>query len=334
MSSCSPPHRRGYVLLLTLVSLALVAAGLAGVARRSHAAAAESGRLEREAQRRWLAATAEPLLPHVDALLTAPAPGSNTPGSNAPATSGGGTLRVAVTTPHGTAGLTLSDEQAKANVNALWERHDRAIVQSKLATLAAEIGDASIRLRPVGAFEATASGAESDWPAFAAFEQVLAPEHRQRQRGEPTTTSSLPDHVTLWGDGRLRPGRATRPALEAVLRPLLSDAQIDQLIALPPTGRDAAAATGRHGLRLTDRQREQLQPRLTDESRCFGLRLRFDDGQRVRTRLVIWHLPPETPGTPGTPGSSGTPGTDRPGTDRPGTGPPDQPPPDLVRFDG
>lgn len=272
-------RRAGYVLLLTLILLAMVAAGLAGVARRSHAASLEANRVERETQRRWLAVTAETLLRDSDQILT----DQGLPGDRSMAAA-----RFEFDLGHHHLTLTLADEQAKANLNTLAARHDHAVVSAKANALAA--GTASNlrpRLRPIGEFEATAAGVEIDWPAFGSWEQVLSADDLGKLLNGPPLENTFLNHITLWGDGRLRVDRASRPALEAMLTPLLSTGQIEQMLAERMEHAVESSAVGISGLELTDRQREQLAERLTDESQTFSIRLRFDDQRRARYHMVV-----------------------------------------------
>jgi len=191
----------GYALLLTLILLAMVAAGLAGVARRSHAASLEANRVERDTQRRWLAVTAETLLPDSDRILTDTSVADGISMA---------TARFTFDLGHHHLTLTLADEQAKANLNTLMDRHAPAMVNAKTNALSAgTVSNIQPKLRPLGDFETTAAGVEADWPAFGSLEQVLASEDLSQLLDGPALGATLLDDVTLWGDGRLRLYRAS-----------------------------------------------------------------------------------------------------------------------------
>jgi len=308
MNRCSPLHgRRGYILLLTLVLLAVVAAGLAAVARRSHHASIEATRFERQAQRKWLVASAEALVPEIDDLLLAHAED---------ALLAAGVLAFDFDLGHHRLRLTLGDEQAKANLNTLWNRQDRAVFRTTLQGLAAPHGwDQLLTPRSVGSFEAAAAGSSLEWPSFVSFEQLLGVDavHRYFRGAVLPPTSAVPggqetpcllDEITLWGDGQLRWERAKHAATKAMLTPLLSPSQVSvlRLVSAEPPRIPANPAPpqslkklpgGESGgnmwgaLNLTDHQREQLAARTTQESRCFSVRLQMDDGRRVHTALTI-----------------------------------------------
>ena len=312
------PQRPGFVLLLTVVLLALVAAGLAGVARRSQRASLDANCLEARLQQRWLTRTAEDLLPHVGEWLDAvdaadvDSIATNPTSGIAPILA---SAAILLDLGHHHVELVLGDEQAKCNLNAVWDAADPAVGRDKLQRLISDLGLALLpRPRPIGTFEASAAGSSYDWPAFGTYDQLIltaapasfaAAVHRSpggREAGRwsgpsgdmiglivgPRSVDALPllaDHLTLWGDGRLRLDRASPAALRARLEPLLSPNQIERLLTAHAEG--LAGLEALDTLELTERQRQQLATRVTAESSCFSVRLHLDDGRRVRTSLTV-----------------------------------------------
>ena len=283
---CKP----GYVLLLTLVLLAMVAAGLAGVARRSHQASLEANRFEQSLQRKWLERSTETLLDDADALL-------EYANRELPRAVGNHTLDFDL--GHHRIEMDLSDEQAKANINALWSRSDPSVVRATVQELLAKTGSVEqLELRPLGEFETVAAGSRIEWPSFISYEQAIPPEQLRVQLGSSSDERRTMDVLTLWGDGRLRIDRAEPEVLHAVLFPLLSPPQIESLAEatatknVPKSGDPLSMASG-GTLELTDRQREALLTLITQDSACFSVRLRIDDSRRVRTYLAVKDLTSE-----------------------------------------
>jgi len=290
MKNYHPPHHsRGYVLLLTLVLLAMVATSLAAVARRSFAASIDATRLEREAQRHWLRVSAENLLPQLENILSSPFDSSAAlPDSSITKETSNASVSLNLDLGHHKLRLTLADEQAKANLNALWSRHDPNVVSAKVSVLLASLGSSDpVALRALGSFEATAAGSQTDWPTFVAFEQILPPEVLKAHLKGDDGTASLLNAVTLWGDGRLHAQAAGRPALDAVLTPLLSLGQVDEFERIRVESGAEANAISLNDLGLTDRQREQLAGLVTSTPLCHSVRLRFDDSRRTYTYLAV-----------------------------------------------
>lgn len=289
MSNAHPqPQRYGYVLVLTLVLLGLVAAGLAGVARQSYRSASYATQLEQEAQRRWLSRSAENLLPYAAEILESQL---NREGFD-PAQTNSGHLQIDLDLGHHNVRLTLADEQTKANLNAFWDRHDPTVFNTKAQQLATLSGwNSRIQARPIGTFETTAAASDVDWPTFVSFEQVFPAAELRSHLNQTASASNVLDDFTLWGNGRLRWQNAPPEVLNTVLTPLLSPGQVAQL-----TGDTSGGSSGGGGgdgersldiLNLTERQAERLADRVTDNSQCFSIRLRFDDGRCARTHLVV-----------------------------------------------
>lgn len=303
-------RHRGYVLLLTLVLLAMMAASLAAVARRSVQASLDATQLEREAQQRWLHRSAEGLLPYVDAMLQEAYPtvdqdnlgSAQFPTPLNPAGSGvwHGTLNLG----HHHVELTLADEQAKANLNALWTRLGPETFFGRWPGWCVAAGGTGLtRPRPITAFETTAAGLDDDtWPTFLAYEQLFtsASIHRWVNDAAPGTPLVNPlNHFTLWGPGTMRVQRASLAASHATLSPLLADDQIETLRRLgritpdAPEAPDAPDSPQTSQLDLTERQRQALPNLIAGNSQAFSVRITLEDGRKRTTRLAIHpHLHP------------------------------------------
>ncbi|MEM9420559.1 MAG: hypothetical protein AAGA25_16145, partial [Planctomycetota bacterium] len=263
----------------------MVAAGLAAVARRSLDASLQATRFERETQRKWIVKSAETLLPELEtfwetdsqsAPLITPITASINPGE--------------IDLGHHRVRLVMADEQAKANLNAVWGRHDPAVVRAKLSELIASMGlQGPAEMRPVGSFESTAVGSESTWATFASFEQLVPPDVLQEQLRKDTHQGdqTLLDSVTLWGDGRLRADRSTPPALNMALAPMLSPSQIDEWISLQSESAANSDPLSFDQLELTDRQRELLAGLVTSTSNSYSVRVHMNDGRRHRTTMSV-----------------------------------------------
>ena len=274
----------------------MVASGLAGIARRSHYAILEANRSEQNLQREWLSRSAESILPEAERILTQNSKIDSRPSDNFVLRYELGNQQVS---------LKLSDEQAKANINALWERFDPAVVRSTTQTLAASTSfSEELNLRPLGTFEVVAAGSRADWPVFGAYEQLFHPDALPSELNGTFINASVIDVITLWGDGRIRVERADPAVLHAVLFPLLSPSQIQQLsdVTRHPVSENSEAPDSPNttniisggGLELTDRQQELLPKLITDESQCFSVHLRFDDGRRVRSTLAVRQNDPQS----------------------------------------
>lgn len=313
---CSQP---GFVLLLTLVVLALAAVVMVDVSRRGvehAAAAAEAGH---DLQRRWGVASARAaVLPRVDAILDDERRRRGEPVAE---------LAVALDLGEQRFGLVVADEQAKVNLNAVYREHGLdAATRAVAAAVGSAPGSPIADLKPDprsgrGGGPAIAGTIAEEIPGmlpgaaavvpFGSWSQVFrdpAPDALLRtdeDRRRPVAS------VTCWGDGRLNLMRASRDAIASRAGRLLSSGDIDRLI----EGRDqlfraesgpddrsdeqtdpgstASPATPPEAsllavLDLTDRQREALGDIFTEESHCRSLTMLIEhEGRRYRELAIL-----------------------------------------------
>jgi hypothetical protein len=229
-------HRPGYVLVVTLGLLVLASTMLVTVGRASvHRALA--ARLEQdELQRRWGAASCQAaVLPHAQLLL---ARREQAQGRPAPV------ARASIKLGDQTFALLISDEQAKANVNAMLEASDRSNVESRLRDAFAGTGlGNTILLRPEPIPRAALAPREG--------QPLAAPQPRISGPGQ--IFDDLPpaklfggsgpapmDRITCWGNGAINILRAPEQALR-LAAPALSPLEIGRLI----EARDESLQTNR-----------------------------------------------------------------------------------------
>ncbi len=135
------PRRRGYVLVVTLALLILASTLLVAVGRAAirHASAARSA--EQDLQRRWgLASCRRAVLPYTEEILLANEPARRKNLAR---------LDVSLRLGNQTFELIVSDEQAKANINAILDEAELTRTESRLRQSLAGSGLINnVRLRP------------------------------------------------------------------------------------------------------------------------------------------------------------------------------------------
>src|SRR4051812_49740737 len=120
------PHRRGYILLTTLALLVLSSTLLVTLARSSILRSLEAKQSHQDLQRRWGQISCQrALLPHAETILLNHEKRYQRPFATLSSTVQLGALEF---------NLTLADEQAKANVNALLDLSDKPRTESQLRT--------------------------------------------------------------------------------------------------------------------------------------------------------------------------------------------------------
>lgn len=271
-------HPRGYVLLLTLLLLAIAAAALAGLCRAGLQKAVQASRAQEDLQRRWgtLSCRAA-MLPKARNVVEA-----------VPSSGAASSAEAVVRFDLGGQSMTLgfADEQAKANVNLLYATggHDgatRAAYQIVRSSGAA----ARVRLKPL-ALEPSSDAVEPGprdeadgryvdlevGPRFQSWGQVFSeasPDQLLRRRG---TLPSVTSNLTCWGDGMLNARRASREAVLAVCDRVLSPAQVTKLLAArdkDPADFDLWETLD--AMELKEGDAADVQRVLTDASTCYSL---------------------------------------------------------------
>ena len=129
---------RGYVLILTLFLLVIAAVAMVGVVRASMGRALAAVDAQRDLQRRWgTVSCARTLLPRAESILNAAEQRTGRPAA---------AVDIALTLGGQPFALTVADEQAKLNVNALYESGKRPAVERAARDAAPGL---AVRLRPM-----------------------------------------------------------------------------------------------------------------------------------------------------------------------------------------
>ena len=281
------PHRRAAALLLTVGVLALAVVSLSITARRSMAEALRARAAADDLQRRLIVASIERgVLPYAAEILEVAERDAGAAGSVAWSADLGD---VAVR-------CRLADEQAKLNLNAFADRHERWVVEEAVRSLTASMPDRpTVRLRPHRA----PAPEESALPAYGSFDQVF--EHAAPEALLPSGSDEVAgiDRLTLWGDGRVNALRADPEVLVLACRGLLSEVEVRRLIRARSerTGdeQDLTALLQQAGIGAGGAQGEEspLAERLTMESSCFSAWITLATDQRRHDVLLVREAPPE-----------------------------------------
>ena len=266
-------RRRGYVLLIVLMVLAIAGAVLAGVCRMSLERALFAERAQADLQRRWGVLTCRTvLLPKAEAALSS---------SGSHASEVRGNLHLG-----GQAfSLVFGDEQAKANVNMLYRDGGLAGSESRVREIAA-LSNVRAELRPLSdgpdastpARKPPSSAAAGDVAdaaelprLFEAFGQVFVdarpPDLVETRGSAPAVTAAL----TCWGDGSLNFYRASPEAIRAVCAACLTSAEIGRLLDLRKKNPAADSSDLLDQLKLSEKARAAIDDLLVDDSSCRSL---------------------------------------------------------------
>ena len=280
-------RRRAYVLPLTLLLLAVAAASLAGVCRASFEKAVQAANSGDQLQRRWAVTSCRAALLHKAERVLAAADAARGPAAEA---------RVRLVLGGVAVDLVFGDEQAKANVNVLYETGGRAAAEGAVREALASAGGTDVRvaLSPAVRQASPLTGAvaamqqEDEPPLFTTWSEVFGdtpPAALTAPRGR--AGESAVAALTCWGDGTLNYRRTSAAALRRVCPKSLGGTGAARLLAIRSKEPDLELWEALEQLELSDEQLEEATDRLTEESTCYSLWIIARSGGRAWYDLSI-----------------------------------------------
>jgi Tfp pilus assembly protein PilX len=307
---CDRRHRRGYVLVVTLGLLVLATTLLVAVGRTAMQHALAARLASDELQRRWGAESCRvAILPFAESILV-----------NAEARRGMVTpvFRADVRLGDSTFQLIVSDEQAKASVNAIYDNTDKSTTEERIRESLSGSGlGNTIHLYPAQLIDLPPSTQPASQPSGVAqpdirqyvsgFGQIFQgiPPERLMQGGAAAPIEVL----TCWGNGAINVMRASENSLRLATTPQLTKIEITRLIdarnaeLFPQTKRLAApiAMPGQQPVnlanldtasRLLAEARIQVKDRarlgLAGGSMCHSLWVVVQDGRRTWYKFLVF----------------------------------------------
>ena len=275
-------RQRGFILLAALVLVALAGVIMAAAVRSSSAAVLRANSAQERLQRRWGEISLERAFGRrAEEMLSIAEIDSEGP-------------VVACRRRFALGGMSFelifSDEQAKANVNAIHARKGRLGLTRALQSL---IGPAdrgmAVSVKHVGAD--SASGGEQDeglarqfrcfGQVFGRFDVAAFTAPGDERRARPL------ELITCWGDGKLNFRRCRPEVLREATAGILTAYQRDKLISMRKEIPGLSLAEALKRLELTRRRRKQAQAVLTDRSTCYSLWTIARTSNRQWYRLAI-----------------------------------------------
>jgi hypothetical protein len=211
-------RRQGFVLLMVLVLLAVMAAVLAGLCRQSLQNALAAASDAADLQRRWGVLSCQAtLLPHAELLLAQAEAAQRQPVRSVDLDFqlGGEDFAVRV-----------ADEQAKLNLNFLYDSRGRTNAEAAARAAARQAGDrVAVNFHPLDVA-----------PRLVSFGQIFS---GPGEGASPLDIRAAGTDVTCWGNGKLNWHRASAAAISGQCEPLGVGAA-NRLLALqsvnPPPG--------------------------------------------------------------------------------------------------
>jgi len=231
---------------MILVLLALAAAALAGVCRVSLRNALASTEDADELQRRWGTLSCETaILPHAETLLQQAEALRRRPMAS---------LDMDIQLGGQDFSVRVADEQAKLNLNFIYQTRGRASAETAARVATRNVGDRLlVTLRPCDVA-----------PPLVSFGQVFT--------SPPATALAAGANITCWGDGRLNWRRASAVALAGQCQQPLGVATGQRLVALQSANPAPGLADLVNDPQLAQGQQSVLLIKLlTEQSTCHSI---------------------------------------------------------------
>ena len=295
MSARTERNSRGFVLLMTLVVLAIAGTIMATSARRSGLRALDTREHVRRLQLRWASISCR------DITFANAGDIFNTASEYQPIKSI--QVRSSITLGSIDFDLILSDEQAKANINLLAARLGPKGLTAAMRELQADQREIlQVMLKPGKKRQNLQFTPESrrerrraqkhnipeNVPiVYESYDQVYRYDHPSQLLRYKQDETSPSDRITFWGNGKLNLARAEVETLRSVLTGLVTEAQIISLANCDPSDPTFALAKVIDTSELDTEKASVVTMLLTDKSECYSLWVIGNVPSRRYYRLFI-----------------------------------------------
>jgi len=255
---------------MSLVVIALAGLVLAGLARRSLTLASQSSDAQEELQRRWGTISLQrAVLQRAEAIVAHNTSQSAAPLAREP--------YVPVTTQLQLGTITfevvLADENTEVNLNRIQSVGGKGFLDTVLMEIL--VSSHGVRLRPRPADER-----RFDMRPYDSWGQVFSLESLPQAEHAPSWVAERTKMITCWGNGRINAHRASDAVLQTVLRRVAGPSAAEQLIRLRLKHPDLNVNEWIDRMSIDRLKRARLRNWITDESSCYSLWIRADNGQR------------------------------------------------------
>lgn len=274
--------RPGFVLLMTLVLIALTGFLLAGLARHSISLALQAIEKESELQLHWGTISCRRVMfDDPRALLSEKKANEGEQDSDDDDDKEATPIArrsIRITLGSIDYNLLLADENAKLNLNLLLAHEDIQHAHQIVRELSNAPSDVIIRLRP---YRNTAIRGAT--PMVESWGQVF---QLRRSRGDAEQANrfqAVTNNITCWGRGRLNFTTASDESLKAACRLVIPDNAANQLVEIRREQPDVEISDALSELGLATSKRNALEAILTDHSSCYSLWITATTAQRS------WH---------------------------------------------
>lgn len=282
----SHPREHGYVLVFTLLLLAIAATAVASVTRASLIRALQAKEATQDLQQRWGEITCRTtFLSQAKAILEDDNTQADAPTS---------TKRTSITLGALEFEVIVADEQAKANVNTLYKRHGRHKTERLIKDHLRESDlSATVRLTPYAQTSSESQSAANTLPVFGSLGQVFTNLSASELIEPNGDQSSVANTITCWGDGKLHFRRTTAFALKLACEGEVDRDTIDRFIEIRNQSPELNLEGVLSHLPVTQDKKDRFTEILTDTSECYSVWVVSRSPKRTRYSLTVSQSSPE-----------------------------------------
>jgi len=274
--------RHGFVLVIVLVLIALAGILLAGLARRSLQMSQQVAVEQERLQRQWgMVSCRRMILERAEDLIEAQAADIKPEELIWPLPR---KLEGSVEMGGFEFDFSLADEDAKANLNAVYRRAPSEVSGVVAALSRGGGGELVTHLR----LPPTKLRPEEPAP-LRSWGQVFTPNRAGQSDKLPFAIMSATARMTCWGSGKLNIRRADDATIQAFCRTHVSPSALGELLTMRAEPGQTGLSALNDRLTIDNKDRTAIRRLVTDESQCHSLWLHCRGPHRTWTSLTIAH---------------------------------------------
>lgn len=264
--------RDGVILLIVLMAIVVLTTTLASVARSNTQTQITVLQKQRRLQQRVAMTTTQ------RAVMSVARIGFGRQSAGAPAARAfGETISIGGVKLN----LVIADEDAKVNLNALYDRADRLSCEQAIGDQVPLSAQRAIDLRP-----RRPSGSSAD-RAFASWGEIFDYPVLVQSEGDLRVLAEMTRELSLWGTGRLNVWRASEDSIVAVCRDVVQDGLAQRLAERVRTAKIRNIELLLRQIVSNEAHRRELNARLSDSSSTVSLWIEATDSFTRRQQLSV-----------------------------------------------
>ncbi len=273
---------QGYVLVMALLLIAMAGSVLTIMAKRSIFEATDVYQAQKQLQHRWATYSLEKsLLPNASNVMTTLLENDPPDDQDLPVNKIDFNIQLGDTTYQ----LTLSDEQAKANVNQLFKSQSQPTDVTQ--TVRSLLEKRQIRNIPTINLKPFTWESDTQEHPIQTLGQMFENVNLEQLMPFDSEEPAVLDVVTCWGDGKLNFRQAPIEVIISICLKSMTRGEIDKLINARKTNPEISLEKALVSAGIDKKKLDQVKALFTETSNCHTLWSRWQDTRRLHHRLAV-----------------------------------------------